>query len=353
MNMSSSRRPLAGDAPDLLYENSHFSFGKWRGIPGRANLLDAEKPYSCFLLNLFKSARLKEWQAMQIGDSEWFLFVVIYNAKMLTMASIDLWDRKNHRQYSFRNMSLGSRVKFGDSLYSSDVTFVNADSSLAIYIHPEVGELRLEASCTPRNKTPIMLDIVTSLANDECLPFSVCLPLAKERALYSTKVLMHCSGKVQAGEASHVFSFSDSAAVLDDHKGYYPYHLHYDWVTAFGILPDKRMAGFNLTDNQVRDQKTYNENRLWLGSEIYPLPPIKITHPYGREGSWIIQDTEGMVDLTFYPENHHNIELKLGLAEVDYDGPFGHFEGTVRSPAGDEIDASLLYGMGEDKSLQL
>ncbi|MCE5257338.1 MAG: DUF2804 domain-containing protein [Spirochaetaceae bacterium] len=353
MSNSSQRRPLAGDAPDLLYENGRFSFGKWQGIPGRANLRDAKNPYSCFLLNFFKNSRLKEWQALQVGDREWFLCAILYNAKTLSMVSIDLWDRKKQQHYSFRHVSPGSHIKFKDSLYPSDVTFVNSNSSLSVYIHPEQARLRLEASCMPRNETPIMLDIEMSLAEGDCLPFSVCLPFSKERALYSTKMLMHCHGKVQAGEASHSFNPSDSLAILDDHKGYYPYRLHYDWVTAFGILPDHRIAGFNLTDNQVRDQKTYNENRLWLGSEIYPLPPVKITHPYGHEGAWIIQDTEGMVDMSFYPEVAHDIKVKLGLAEIDYAGPFGRFEGTIRSTAGDEIDVSLLYGMGEDKNLRL
>jgi hypothetical protein len=346
-------RPLAGNAPDVLYKDGRFVFGKWKGIPGRANLLDAQRPFSFPLLNLFKSFRLKEWQAIEIGDRDWFVSVVLYNAKALTLASIDLWDKKNHRSYSYQNISLGSRARFGESLYPSDTTFVNKDSSLGIYVHPERGELRLEASCMPPKKTPVMLDLHLTLSEDACLPFSVCLPFTNERALYSTKVLMHCSGKIQAGEASHTFAAPDSLGILDDHKGYYPYRLHYDWVTAFGLLPDKRMAGFNLTDNQVPDQATYNENRLWLGSEIYELPPIKITHPYGHEGTWIIQDTEGLVDLTFYPEAHHNIEINLGLAEVDYAGPFGHFAGFVRSPAGDEVDASRLYGMGEDKNLQI
>jgi len=346
-------RPLAGDAPNLLYQKGKFNFGKWKGVPGRANLLDAKRPFSFPLLNLFKAFRLKEWQAIEIGDRDWFLFVVLYDAKALTLASIDLWDKRNHRSYSYQNMSLGSHVQFGDSLYPSDTTFLNKDSSIGIYVHPERNELRLAASCTPAKKTPIMLDLSFTLAQEACLPFSVCLPLSEERAIYSTKILMHCSGKIQAGETSHIFAPSDSLGILDDHKGYYPYHLHYDWVTAFGLLPDKRMAGFNLTDNQVRDQARYNENRLWLGDDVYDLPPIKITHPYGHEGTWIIQDTEGLIDLTFYPEVHHNIETNLGLAGVDYSGPFGHFEGFIRSPLGDEIEASKLYGMGEDKNLRL
>jgi hypothetical protein len=60
-----------------------------------------------------------------------------------------------------------------------------------------------------------------------------------------------------------------------------------------------------------------------------------------------------MVDLIFHPEVPHDITMRLGLADVDYIGPFGRFEGSLRSSSGEKIDASRLYGMGEDKNLRL
>jgi len=45
--------------------------------------------------------------------------------------------------------------------------------------------------------------------------------------------------------------------------------------------------------------------------------------------------------------------VKLGIAEIDYAGPFGRFEGRLRSPSGESIHASMLYGMGEDKNVRM
>jgi hypothetical protein len=45
--------------------------------------------------------------------------------------------------------------------------------------------------------------------------------------------------------------------------------------------------------------------------------------------------------------------MNLGIADVDYAGPFGRFEGSLKSSSGEKIDVSKLYGMGEDKNLRL
>lgn len=346
-------RPLAGDAPDALVSNGAFVFGSWTGIPAHANLLDADKPYHSLLLNLLKRLRLKEWQAIQAGDDEWFICAVLYDAKLLSLTSIDLWDRVNGKKYGFRHVSLGSRFTMPESLYPSDVLFHAPDKSISIRMHPEDGHLGLKAACRPKQAETIDLALDFSLSEEKCAPFSVCLPLGISRAMYSTKILMPCSGTLNVAGYEHRFDGSRASGILDNHKGYYPYRLHYDWVTGFGIDASGQRVGFNLTDNQVKDQARYNENRLWIGREIYPLPPVKMTRPYGRESPWIIQDTEGMVDLVFKPEAGHDIEVNLGIIVIDYHGPFGSFEGFIASPEGHKIDVRTLYGMGEDKSLRL
>ena len=60
-----------------------------------------------------------------------------------------------------------------------------------------------------------------------------------------------------------------------------------------------------------------------------------------------------MVDLVFHPEAAHQIKVKLGLAEIDYEGPFGRFEGRLRAASGELINAAILFGMGEEKNVRM
>ena len=347
--------PAGRAAPDALVHEGTITYGSWPGIPGEANLIDAARPYHYPVPRFLKRLRLKEWRAIQAGDREWFLCAVLYDAKFMSMASIDLWDRVNKKKYGFRNIFPGSRFSMPSNLGFAETHANSGSSSISIGLDPKAGVLRLMASSRPRSTgaDAFTLDLDFDISEGASAPFSVCHPLGLNRAMYSTKILMPCSGTLSVDGREHKFESTSASGAFDDHKGYYPYRLHYDWVTGFGMDGAGRRIGFNLTDNQVKDQVRYNENRLWVGNDIYPLPPVKITRPYGVESPWNIQDTEGMVDLVFQPEVSHDIQIKLGIAEIDYAGPFGRYEGKLRTPSGEVINASILYGMGEDKSVRL
>jgi len=355
-------RPAKGPAPEaLVNSDGSIVLGSWNGIPGKANLIDAERPYHYPLPYFLKRLRLKEWRAVQAGDENWFLCAVLYDAKFISMASLDLWDRKGKKKAGFRRTFPGSRFSMPQNFGASETHASAGGDYLSIRLDPEKGFLGIKAFS--RSKIPgggarsggdaIHLDLRFDLSQGACSPFSVCLPLGLNKAMYSTKILMPCSGTLFSSGREHHFDPANATGILDDHKGYYPYRLHYDWITGFGMDGSGRRIGFNLTDNQVKDQARYNENRLWVGNVVHPLPPVKITRPYGVESPWNIQDTEGMVDLVFHPEVSHDIKVKLGVAEIDYAGPFGRFEGRLRSPSGESIEASRLYGMGEEKRVRL
>jgi hypothetical protein len=171
--------------------------------------------------------------------------------------------------------------------------------------------------------------------------------------MYSTKVLMPMQGWFEADGERFEFKAPDAMGVMDDSKGFYPYRMRHDRVVGFGTDSKGRRVGFNLTDNQVRDQLIYNENVLWINSRVFPLPPIKVTTPNGPENAWHIQDTEGLVDLAFKPQRHNDTKLNLLVTSMDNHVPFGSFEGMLRSPdGGEKVDAKGLYGMGEQRYLR-
>jgi hypothetical protein len=341
-------------APESIVDHGRMKFGSWSGYPGEANLLDAVKPYRFRIPRILKRTRLKEWRALQAGDDTWFIFAVLYDAKFISMASVDLWNRKEKAKHGFRRMFPLSRFIMSRSLEFSETHADQGTDRLSIRIDPEASFIGLHARSKPSKAAPedITLDLRFDFSPLDASPISVCMPLGENRGIYSTKVLLPCSGVLSIDGYTHRFDTDSASGAFDDHKGYYPYRLHYDWVTGFGIDAQGRRIGFNLTDNQVLDQELYNENRLWIGKEVHTLPPVRFERPDGREGPWIIRDKRGVVDLRFFPEVAHDISMKLGVAAIDYAGPFGGFSGGF-TLQGQTIDASHLFGMGEDKSVRL
>jgi hypothetical protein len=48
----------------------------------------------------------------------------------------------------------------------------------------------------------------------------------------------------------------------------------------------------------------------------------------------------------------NDIRYNLGVTACNYHGPFGSFRGVIRNGTGEKIDASTLFGAGEEKFLR-
>ncbi len=340
-------------SPETVVDRGAFALGRFGTPFRRANMLDVSMPFHYPVPRLLKDWRLKEWQAYQFGDRRWCFFASLYNAKTCSFVLFLAYDRERKKRYLIRRFIPGSVFHFPESISGSDVYYRGARTFLESSCDYDKGSMQLtvaRGSRKPERRFSGRFDF--SCGPKLASPNVVCLPLGLNRAMYSTKILMPMEGEFSIGGESHRFEGPSSMGIFDDHKGYYPYRLRYDWVTGFGADAKGRRVGFNLTDNQVRDQVRYNENCLWINNKVWPLPPVKVTRPQGPAGDWIVQDTEGMVDLVFVPEVGNDLRFNLGIVESDYNGPLGSFRGFVRNGDGDKIAAELLYGVGEKEYLR-
>lgn len=349
---SAGREPAA--PPELLVTDGEPALGRFAGPPGRANLLDTERVFGLKAPRWLKRWRLKEWQALQLGDARFFIFTALYDARSFSLALFSVWDRHERRAYDFRRLLPLRSFRLGESFDGRDLAFERRGVSLRFKNELDAGRLGVSFELSAQHAAvPVKAELSLGYGPKVAAPSAVCLPLGLGRTMYSTKALLPLEGTLELGDERFELKGPEAMGIVDDHKGYYPYRLRYDWVTGFGLDAKGRRIGFNLTDNQVRDQERYNENALWVNAKLYPLPPVKITRPYGYEGEWHIQDVEGLVDLIFKPERQNDLVVKALAIRSDYHGPYGRFEGALRSPEGNEkIDAKILYGMGEQKYLR-
>ncbi len=342
------------DPPPSVVRDGEFVYGCFNAPPALVNMLDVRRPYHYPIPRWTKDARCKEWVAFQFGDGRRFFLAALYEAKSFGLIQFVSWDRDGGRTIESRRVIPLRRFGLGPVLDGRRVSYRDRHGALGMTFDLAGGAITVEASRARSSRGPAYAGAFTFAYNArQSAPSSVCLPLGLNRAMYSTKVLMPMRGWFETGGEHVEFDSPECMGVMDDHKGYYPYGMRYDWVTGFGLAGKGRRVGFNLTDNQVRDQERYNENVLWVNSRVYPLPPIKVTRPNGVDNPWHVQDTEGLVDLVFVPERKNDLRINLLFASVDYHGPFGTFSGTLRSPDGSvKVDAEGLLGMGEQKYLR-
>ena len=337
-------------APDNLVTNGKFTFGTFNSQFKRVNPLEAGKPLGMWLPKPFLDFRLKEWQAFQLGNSRWFMLAVLYNAKVSALAQFIIYDKERNKKYLFEKILPSWKIKVPESIWDGSQSFRDRDCSIEIISALAKGRFYINVSIRDQKGLPDMEGHFEAI-HDEGLvaPIVVSIPMGKNRGVYSHKCLMPMQGSLVLGGEKIEFMRKNSLAIIDDHKGFYPYVLKYDWVTAAGYDEKGRLVGFNLTDNQTIDPEKYNENCLWVDGRLELLPPVKFDRPQGVEGDWLIRDRYGMVDLSFKPVSMGKIDMDLLALRVKYFGPFGYFNGTIRDSSGNSLDFDRYFGMGEQK----
>ncbi len=335
--------------PNAVVENGKFNFGTFREPIANVNMLDAEQPFSNPLLNGMKYYRLKEWQAFQMGNEDYFIMVAIYNAKVLSLAQFIVHDIKNNVKTKYEQKAPFWKIKVAQGLYDTVSEYDGGKFFLRAENDLKKGTIRISVKIKDFQGLPKLKGEFEGFHDDKVAPQVVVMPFAENRGMYSHKCLMPLRGTLKFGDRVINFQPNKAHMIIDDHKGYYPYTMHYDWITGATVLPEGRLFGFNLTDNQVKDQMTYNENCMWLNSELHPLPPVKVTRPEGMDVGkvWYIKDEFGKVDLTFTPTVNTRVDINALVIRSDYHGPYGTFSGTIMANDGELINLNKVFGMGE------
>lgn len=348
--MSDTVLPPPLDAPPAaLVSDGQIAFGSYSAPVRSLNLLDHWSGPARTLHSL----RLKEWQAFQLSNDEHFVLGAVYDTKTLGILQVVVVEKATARVRRFEHRVPTWALSVAQGLDGTRSTGRWGGLRVSVANDVARGHVQVVATAAARRSGPA-LDLSVS---GDCTPgragmIVICHPFPGGTPLYSTKVAMPARGSLTVGPRTETFRADRSILVLDDHKGHYPYPMAYDWLTGARVLPDGRRVVLNLTDNQVRDPETYNENVVVVDAEVHRLPPVRFERRAGVGGPWRVRDAHGMVDVTFVPEvpNEQHVGPRGALAE--YDGPFGWLSGRVETPTGPLL-LDGFYGMGERKIIRV
>jgi len=351
-----SERKISQSPPKLV-EAGQCLMGTFNTAVVNPNVLDVDRPMGFKLPVWVNNLRLKEWEAAQISNEDWFICVAVYNTKLLGTAVIMAYHKKEKRQYLYQCKPFAWQLKLPKNLYDSHCYYHGESLSIDFFNNLEKNriEVKFQAQATP-HLPAIEASFVATHTTE---PIVICHPFAKNRPLYSHKALMPVEGQLICGDITSTFQPTNACMIIDDHKGYYPYVMQYDWVTALGFAGDGRLTGFNLTNNQILEPEIYNENCLWINGKMSLLPAITIERPDGVAGQWIIRERTATnrygerISLLFTPIVDMPVKINLGVVKVDYHGPTGRFSGHIVDNAGHKISFNQFIGMGEKKYIRL
>jgi len=343
-----SDKRIAVDTPEnIIDKNGKAVFGTFKSEFRKMDFLDI-KGQSC-VPDRFNRFRYTMWEAVEVNLKDAMLLTAVCDMGWFTTALTCFYDKKT-KKLTFWKKTLGhKKVGISYNLLDGDTTeCVDNDLKIKIINHFERGNAYVIGEAQDEKKGSISYDITLERVS---LPSVVSIPFGENKPLYTQKDLFKATGYVEFMGKRYECD-EDSAGIIDDHRGYYPYNAHYDWVTTMGrseIDGEKKFFGINLTRNQSICQTDYNENLIWFEGNSTRLTPVRFEHlEYNK---WRIRDVYGMVDIIFDIGDRFIMRLPFKVIDINYHITFGELKGYVCDEDGNKYILDGMSAIGEDKSL--
>jgi hypothetical protein len=301
-----------------------------------------------------RNIRIKEWQSFVVQDDHFFLEMALINVKYFRSAFIHLYDKNTKEHLKLRkDLPLGN-WHLPRELYNSSITSRSYGFFIRIHDWLDAGLVKFDIDIeAAANRPAFTAHLEFDLDESKTKPMAANMLFAERRPLYVFKGFSSVRGNMVFDGRNVSFDPSKAQGIFADYKGFYPYRMISSWCTAFGFDAANRSFGFSLAENQTKENYKQNENVLWLNGKMTPLPPVRVTMPGGAESDWVIQDLEGMVDLTFTPIEKNRQAFNIVLARADHHSMLGFYNGVLVNAEEERIAVRNLWGLGEDIYLRI
>ncbi len=349
----SSKRRSVPTPKSIVDEKGQCVFGTFDKEFIDLDLLRAKKPTRA--PSFLNKTRFTAWEAMEVNLKDCVVLTALCDMGLFGINLTLFYDKRTKKVHTFSTNLPSKKTYISPNLLESNKTQATHKNGFILFEN-NFGEGKCSVKGNHKNKKGenIQYDFLLERVS---LPCVVSIPFGKNRPLYSQKDFFAAQGKI-IFNGEEFLSDENSTAIIDDHKGYYPRRMHYDWVTTLGrdFNGEKKYFAFNLTRNQSINQEDYNENLIWMQDKISLLPPVTfqkniLTKDFKGEAIWKIKDEHDMVNIEFKIEDIYRNEIHALIIDTQYYVAFGTLSGFVRDEEGNKISVDGLTGIGEDKSM--
>ncbi|MDR1108082.1 MAG: DUF2804 domain-containing protein [Spirochaetaceae bacterium] len=328
--------------------------GTWVSAFNEVELLNIQRPFSFPFPKWMRDYRIKEWETFVVKDDRFFLEAVLANVKYYRVAQVNLYDRETEKLLRFEKVIPFNGWKLPRDLYNSSITSRSYGFFFRIHNWLDADTIKVDFDIEAgRNRSSFTAHLEYNLNRKRSTPVAVSLPFSERRCMYVYKALAAVRGDMVFGGRHISLDPDKTLGMFSDCKGFFPYRMFSVWCTGLGFDAENRKFGFSIAENQAKETNKNNENALWVEGRLTPLPPVRITMPEGIDKEWVIQDVEGMVDLTFTPQAPKRSALNLLVTKIEYDTPLGYFNGTLVDCDEKKVQVRNLWGLGKKLYLRI
>lgn len=349
------------DLPQSLVKNGKPVFGTFSGHISKLDIRGLRTPFGGFPLPSFISNfRIKSSLTFNFKYGPFIASVIFFDAKIYGIAEVSLWNEETGRKYVYKSL-MGPRRRFIP--HNMEQGFC-ASFNKCRYIRVSWDHKRDRFSIIFNLKGDSIRPSVQAaftghFSDSQTQEVTQCVPIKSRRrcsASYLATLKIHGTISFEKTKTTQSCTFSEEQGegLFFINRAYYGYITQNQIIYAAGLQNGKQISFLldNISSN-MPDPEFSNRNSLFYEGEYTPLPPVKMTQPFGLSKKWIIQDTENMVDLTFEPISNNFRDLSAFVTKLQFNTIYGKFEGCFKTKDGKIVKISNFGGIARDQLLRL
>ena len=344
--------------PKDLVTDGKCLFGTFDKEFETMDLLHIDHPTSA--PNEKNRVKLTLWEATEVNMKEGILLTACSDMGFYGAILTIFYDKRTKKVTTWNSRLKCDDVTMAGNLINGSITKAAVPNANISYVNNfQDGKAHVEGACESEEGTISYNFDLTRLSK----PSIVSVPFedisVRHRPLYTQKDFFSVEGTLTInGEVLH--ADSETTAIIDDHKAYYPDSANYDWLTTMGVHDadgEKKWLAFNLTRNQATPLEDYNEDLIWFENDTSILPPVKFTRSiptidFEDYALWQVRDEYDMVHIDFHVYGVSKLITKqLPIIDMEYFIVFGELEGYIRDEDGKKYVLDGMIGLGEDKKV--
>lgn len=347
--------------PDALVQNGHANFGTFSGAVSRLDIRGMRAPFGGVPLPVFISNfRIKSFLTFTFTAGQYLGTVSFFDAKLFGLADIDLWNTENGRKYSYKSI-MGPRRRFiPHNIDQGFCASFNPHRYIRISWDHKRDRVSIIFNVKGDSARPSFQAALSGHFSDSSsAEVTQCVPLKSRRRCSATYcVSTRLKGSLTTGKtrktAGETVTAENTNSFLTINRAYYPYLSEGQSIYATGTCRGKNISFLisNIQDSTL-DPESENQNILIVDGTATPLPPVKMTQPFGIDKKWVIQDTQNMVDLTFEPISQIYRDVQAFAVKFLITTIYGKFEGVLKTKDGQNIQISAFAGIARDQLLRI
>lgn len=347
--------------PEKLIINGKPIFGTFAGIPPDLDIRGVTRPFGVLPLPTFiTDLRIRSSLFFVFHTEEYTGIIDFFDARIFGHVEVIIWNKQSGRKFAYRTVT-GPRKRLIPKKTTAGVCAAlrnkryirvgwdTARNCLSAIFNLSGDDVRPDASAAFN----AALDSPQAATVAAVLPAPVmrrCRAVWLLTAPMTGNLTLHDTYAMQQAKTQN----APGSVLFKSARAYYKIRTKKVSALGTGTIQGKNIS-FSITSANFEsvNPDTYNENILFSDGKVTPLPPVKITYPFGITGKWVIQDTENMVDLSFTPVSDHSRTLSIFILRTQNHSIYGTFDGIMQTTTGESIILKDFPGIVRKQMVRL